>query len=436
MDVESGVRPLEVVGLMRCSARLAVCATLIAVPLAAGPAQAGWFDWSRAPRSQVAQPDPEPADQPTKRRTHHSTRYDKEAGKFPTPTGPLTIIVSIAKQRVMLFSDGKIIAEAPVSTGTAGHETPLGVFAVISKARYHESNIYSGAPMPYMERITWSGIALHEGPLPGHAASHGCIRLPGPFAASLFKISKLGTRVIVVRDPVAPVEISSPRLFVSKQPDAASEALSAKGPATIGTVQVADVRAAGAASDSLAGENVAAKLAVPDIIKLPEQNAASLPDAAKPAAEPRQRKGPVQVFVSRKTGRLYVRQDFAPLFDAAVTIADPDKAWGTHVFTAMAIKDGQVRWTSVTIPSGSLPKAEHGRSGKKLSQKEIDRRDKLALDLAHAPQAAEALERFEMPKEAVDRISELLAPGSSLIVSDNALSDETGSETDFIVTTQ
>jgi lipoprotein-anchoring transpeptidase ErfK/SrfK len=424
---------LEVVGSVKPSLRLAVCLTLIGMPLAAAPAQASWFDWSGATRGQISQSDPAPADQP-KRRAHRSTRYDKAAGKFPTPTGPLTIVVSIAKQRVTLFSDGKQIAEAPVSTGTAGHETPLGVFAVISKARYHESNIYSGAPMPYMERITWSGIALHEGPLPGHAASHGCIRLPGSFAASLFKITKLGARVIVVRDPVAPVEIKSARLFTPKLPSAPGEppkeVPSAAAPATTGTVQLVDARDDGVKPDGTAGEDFAAKLAVAGIIKLPGRQAA-LPDAAKPA-EAQKKKGAVQVFVSRKTGRLYVRQNFAPLFDAAVTIADPDKPWGTHVFTAMEIKDGKARWTALTIPSGYASKPEHG---KKLSTKDTERRAKLAFDLAQAPQAAEALERFEMPKDAVDRISELLVPGSSLIVSDNALSDETGEDTDFIVAT-
>jgi hypothetical protein len=390
----------------------------MALPLPA--AQAGWLDRPAFARGDVYSVEPAPADQPAKRHVHKARQKDHDVGKLPAPTGPLTIVVSIAKQRVTLFSDGKEIAQAPVSTGTAGHETPMGVFAVISKARYHESNIYSGAAMPYMERITWSGIALHEGPLPGHAASHGCIRLPGSFAASLFKISKLGARVIIARDPVAPVEIASARLFVPKKPDE-----------TTGTVQVADATPA-VKSDSPIGENVAAKFAVPDIIKLPAEKSAALPDPAKPA-EAQKKKGPVQVFVSRKTGRLYVRQDFAPLFDAAVTIADPDKAWGTHVFTAMEIKDGQVRWNALTIPSGVAPKLDRGR---KLSQKEIERREKLAYDLTHTASAAEALERFEMPKDAVDRISELLAQGSSLIVSDNALSDETGSETDFIVATQ
>jgi hypothetical protein len=420
------VRPLEVVGLVKACARPATCLILLAA-FSAGPAQAGWFDWSRVPREQAA---PDPGFDPPVKRRAHSTRFDKDAAKFPAPTGPLQIVVSIAKQRVALFSDGKQIAEAPVSTGTFGHETPLGVFAVISKARYHESNLYSSAPMPYMQRITWSGIALHEGPLPGHAASHGCIRLPGPFASGLFKVTKLGVRVIIVRDPVAPVEIKSARLFTPKLPEPPHEAPSASVPTT-GTVQIA---ARSATVESPTVENVAAKLAVPDIATLPGANV-SLPDPVKPA-ETRKHKGPVQVFVSRKTGKVYVRQGFAPLFDMPVTIADPDKPWGTHVFTAMAIKDGQARWTAVTVPSGYAPKAEHGRGAKKLSQKEIDRRAKLVFDLTHAPAAAEALERFEMPKEAVERISELLAVGSSLIVSDNALSEETGSETDFIVATQ
>jgi hypothetical protein len=430
------VRPLEIGGLVKFCARLAACVAVFAA-FSAVPAQAGWFDWSRAPAEQAA-PDFVP-DQPVKRRpprAPRSTKYDKDAGKFGKPTGPLHIVVSVAKQRVTLFSDGKQIAEAPVSTGTLGHETPLGVFAVIAKARYHESNLYSSAPMPYMERITWSGIALHEGPLPGHAASHGCIRLPGAFAASLFKITKLGARVIIVRDPVAPVDIKSARLFTPKLPEAPQDVPSASVPTT-GSVQIAEARAAAAGlkpdSATPVAENVAVRLAVPDIVKLPDAKA-PLPDAVKPA-ETRKRKGPVQVFVSRKTGKLYVRQDFTPLFDMPVTIADPDKPWGTHVFTAMEIKDNQVRWTAVTIPSGTVPKAEQGRGAKKLSPKEIERRAKLTFNLAHAPAAAEALERFEMPKEAVDRISELLAPGSSLIVSDNALSEETGAETDFVVAT-
>jgi lipoprotein-anchoring transpeptidase ErfK/SrfK len=439
---------LEVVCRMNARWAPVVAACLMVAMPPAAQAQMRGFDWSRAP-SFFGQPEayPEPPAEalPVKRRPpHRSTKFDKDAGKFGTPAGPLAIVVSIAKQRVTLFADGKPIAEAPVSTGTAGHETPMGIFAVIAKSRFHESNIYSGAPMPYMERITWSGIALHEGPLPGHAASHGCIRLPGSFASSLFKITKLGARVVIVRDPVAPVAFASARLFVPKKPEDKPTDLPADVP--VAAAPQSPVVVAEAATFSAKTDGTATVEAKPDghgglgapavIAKLDEKLGTLPPETVKPAIAVKKRKGAVQVFVSRKTGRLYVRQDFTPLFDMPVTIADPSKPWGTHIFTAMEIKDGQVRWTALTIPSGYAPKAEPKRGAKKLSQKEIDRRDKLAFDLAHAPAAAEALERFEMPKEAVDRISELLAQGSALIVSDNGLSEETGLETDFVVATQ
>jgi len=97
-------------------------------------------------------------------------------------------------QRVTLYDDGVRVAQGPVATGMRGYATPTGVFSVIQKDRYHRSNLYSNAPMPYMQRITWSGVALHEGPLPGHPASHGCIRLSHDFASRLWLITKLGVR--------------------------------------------------------------------------------------------------------------------------------------------------------------------------------------------------------------------------------------------------
>src|SRR5262249_22079332 len=100
----------------------------------------------------------------------------KDQGQNAT-NGPLQIIISIANQRISVYDNGSLIARSSVSTGVRSHPTPLGVFSIISKQRWHRSNIYSGAPMPYMQRITWSGIALHAGVVPGHPASHGCIRL-------------------------------------------------------------------------------------------------------------------------------------------------------------------------------------------------------------------------------------------------------------------
>src|ERR1043166_5383274 len=132
------------------------------------------------------------------------------------PQDPLTLVISIKSQKVSLYGNGKLIETSIISTGTPGHDTPLGVFSVIEKDRHHRSNIYSNAPMPYMQRITWSGVALHEGFVTGRPASHGCIRLPQAFAARLWEITQLGVRVVVAPDDVAPVSIAHDRLFAMK----------------------------------------------------------------------------------------------------------------------------------------------------------------------------------------------------------------------------
>ena len=117
---------------------------------------------------------------------------------------PVLAVISIGSQRISVYGPDGLVTRAPVSTGQAGHPTPTGVFSVIQKNRWHRSNIYSGAPMPYMQRLTWSGIAMHEGHLPGYPASHGCIRLPGAFARELFSTTKMGMRVIVTFSDATP----------------------------------------------------------------------------------------------------------------------------------------------------------------------------------------------------------------------------------------
>ena len=119
--------------------------------------------------------------------------------------GPLIGVVSIGDQHVTIFSGDSVVARSPVSTGMSGRRTPTGVFSVIGKERYHESNLYSNAPMPWMQRITWSGVAMHEGHLPGYPASHGCIRMPGDFAQRLFGMTRVGMRVIVADGDLKPV---------------------------------------------------------------------------------------------------------------------------------------------------------------------------------------------------------------------------------------
>src|SRR6202040_4175351 len=136
------------------------------------------------------------------------TTAPREAGE------PIMAIVSIETQQVTFYDSEGWILRAPVSTGTTGRETPAGVFAVIEKDKDHHSTLYDDAWMPNMQRITWNGIALHGGPLPGHAASHGGVRMPYDFAEKLFDKTWIGMRVIISPNDAAPVEIFHPALFV------------------------------------------------------------------------------------------------------------------------------------------------------------------------------------------------------------------------------
>ena len=116
-----------------------------------------------------------------------------------------------------VYGDGVHFADTSIATGVPSLPTPLGVFSVIQKQVFHRSNIYSNAPMPYMQRITWSGVAMHEGENIGHRASHGCIRMPRDFAVRLYRLTKLGTRVIIANSELKPVEFADPHLFVHKE---------------------------------------------------------------------------------------------------------------------------------------------------------------------------------------------------------------------------
>lgn len=131
----------------------------------------------------------------------------------PKPVSPMLLLVSIRKQRVRAFDVTGELNSSRISTGMSGFDTPTGVFSVLEKKEYHESNIYEGAPMPFMQRLTWSGIALHAGVVPGYRASHGCIRLPASFAQSIFGVTKVGTRVIVTQDETDPIPFDHRNLF-------------------------------------------------------------------------------------------------------------------------------------------------------------------------------------------------------------------------------
>src|SRR5437870_3006320 len=141
----------------------------------------------------------------------------REAGE------PIMAVVSIKSQQVTFYDADGWILRAPVSTGVKGRETPAGVFAVVEKDKDHHSSMYDDAWMPNMQRITWNGVALHGGPLPGYAASHGCVRMPYGFAEKLFDKTWIGMRVIIAPNDVEPVEFTHPALFVPN-PDALAAA--------------------------------------------------------------------------------------------------------------------------------------------------------------------------------------------------------------------
>ena len=349
---------------------------------------------------------------PFKHKHHHrptNSELAKNARPEDPPKGPLQIIISIADQRVSLFDNGTLIARSSVSTGTQGHPTPLGVFSVISKQRWHRSNIYSAAPMPYMQRITWSGIALHAGVVPGRPASHGCIRLKNDFAIRLWHLTKRGTRVIIVHDDVQPVEITNPHLFEPKAVSGSQEFQTA-------TVAGKSIGTAAATHGSPVSN-----------AETPE--ATSLQGSA-PAGVAPQKVVPISIFVSRKLSKLFVRQNFTPLFDVPVKIQNPEEPLGTHVFTAMEFQNegAAIRWTVLSIPE-EFPR---------ISERATKEREAPARQTAPVPSPDKgnaALDRIEIPRDTVERISELLTPASSLIISDNGFSHETGKDTDFIVVT-
>jgi len=335
---------------------------------------------------------------------------------------PIMAIVSIKSQQVTFYDADGWILRAPVSTGVAGRETPAGIFAVIEKEKDHHSTMYDDAWMPNMQRITWNGIALHGGPLPGYAASHGCIRMPYGFAEKLYDKTWIGMRVIISPNDAAPVEISHPALFApnaeasaaaparadtlgreaAEAKKAADEAKKAAARATRETTSltaalrklkslktradaelaVADRALAAATTDEAkaraeerrqkasaraaeAGTQLDtatadaqskrdAAVAAKDALKAAATKKAA---AAKAANEAKLALEPVSIYISRATQKLYVRRnthkrwpDGGEVFDSSievpVTIRDPDKPIGTHVFTAMARKGEGLRWTA------------------------------------------------------------------------------------------
>jgi L,D-transpeptidase-like protein len=432
----------------------------------------GWTSWRRVLASGVALTfiaslvgSADAASRYTRTQTASNKRVPAKAPFGELPKGPLQMVVSIGGQHVTLYANGQRIEQAKVSTGTPGHPTPLGVFSVIEKDRYHRSNLYDSAPMFYMHRLTWSGVAMHEGVLPGFAASHGCIRMPTGFVSRLWQISKLGVRVVIARNDPAPYEFDHPKLFNPRlrpvaqlfQAEPASrpvllaqatvtDAVEPPQPTTQGEApavsQPAEAETTGVTPPAQATDAPADAPAATPAVETglePEKREPTEAEPRKPASprnragEPVKTSGQVAVFISKREKKIYVRQGFIPVFEMPIEIANPEQPLGTHVFTAMGLQDGgdRMRWNAISMLAENLSRSVDIRGGKKGRNAE----PVVAHD-GKPSTAAEALNRINLPPEAVERISELLTPGSSLVVSDHGLGRETGRYTEFIVLTQ
>jgi len=342
------------------------------------------------------------------------------AGLPDRPRGTIILAVSLADQRLTIWEDGVVVGRSMVSTGVAGHETPRGVFTLLQKKRMHRSNIYSDAPMPFMQRITWSGVALHQGHVTGRPASHGCIRLPADVAKKLFGYTRVGARVIITDQPVTPADFAHPRLFAAMSWDTPPPTPPAP-PATVlpqavlPPVQVeapaAEPRAFGESASLIktAYPPPEATLAdAPVVITPVEPEPAPTPKAEAPKPQP-QPLGHVSIFISGKERKLFIRQGFEPVYESPVEI-DAGVALGAHLFTAMEARPqaGFTRWSLVSLP----------------------------VKDARGLSASEALDRIQIPEEARIEVGRRLSAGASLVISDQGLGRETGkTATDFVVLT-
>lgn len=369
---------------------------------------------------------------------------------------PIQVIVSLPDQNLTVYVADKPLVTSRISSGKVGYSTPSGVFSILGKNKFHRSNIYSGAPMPFMQRLTWSGIALHgSNSVPNRPASHGCVRLPTSFASQLFSFTQRGVHVVIANELVKPQEIAHETLFEPRAPLARGthpaeadpvpqltdeEKRIARLPLRIlvtrfsGREQLMDVQSQLAELgfepgeiDGYMGPDTA------NAIKRFQTEHDLRPDGLvsdgliEKLYEAAGKGEPVD-------GRLYVRQNFKPVFEAPVTIRDGERPIGAHLYTVMHFEDGEtaVRWLSITLTNGS-PINRHDRANTTDSAEQSEPAD----DDLIASNAEEALSRIVIPADVRRRISEMLTPGSSLAISNDGLSYETTPKgTDFIVLMQ
>jgi hypothetical protein len=220
------------------------------------------------------------------------------------PAGPIVVVVSLDDQRVIVYRNGIAIGWASASSGKPGHETPTGVFVILQKDKDHRSSIYNNAAMPYTQRLTWDGVALHAGGLPGYPSSHGCVHLPSAFAEALFAVSPMGMTVVVADTRSAPADVAHPPLT--------------------------------APVDAVSGT----ALELPRLA--PDQRFRWNPERAP--------EGPVTVLLSTADQRLLVLRNGTEIGRTRVVLPRPDLRLGSHVYVVSALRDGVPEWQAVGVP--------------------------------------------------------------------------------------
>ncbi|WP_043614074.1 L,D-transpeptidase family protein [Ensifer sp. ZNC0028] len=383
---------------------------------------------------------------------------------FAGSRGPLQIIVSKDQQSLVVYDGDAVIATSPVSTGKAGHTTPSGIFSILEKRRHHKSNIYSNAPMPFMQRLTWSGIALHgSNHVPDYPASHGCVRLPSQFAASLYKMTERGVHVLISDRQITPLEVKSALLFrpapIDLQPPLSDV------PLRPAISQAGDTPVEVAMREPPGGANSARSTEEPIRILITRSDArdtmrevqSSLDFLGYAPGAIDGHAGPATIAALRafqasegldgdgkltpeltdrllrkagrtppQNGKILVRQGFKPLFEAGLTIDKPEEALGTHFlqFRHNEEQGAEGKWFGVSLEN-HLPASTKKRLGISMEA------DPFAYNGIQR-----TLARMTISDDVRKRVEALLAEGSSLSIADMESGLETGQGTDFITITR
>jgi hypothetical protein len=301
---------------------------------------------------------------------------DLQGGEFvwmpeAAPAGPLVVLVSLDQQFAYVYRNGVLIGYCPVATGKPGHETPTGVFTILQKDKDHVSSLYN-AKMPYTERLTWSGIALHAGSIPGYPNSHGCVHLPLEFSRLLFDLEHLGGTVVIADGHSGPAEAAHPGMVLSPMLAAGDPAVPVLGD------EAYDWR--------------------PD--ESPE--------------------GPVNVLISSADRKVYVYRNGIEIGFSEIAVERPDMRVAEGIYTVL---EGVGEHESPWLPDRPAPRWMTVWTDAEGPVTEAT--------LAANPDSA--VNRIQIPEYFAVRVWEILAPGSTIVITNRAASPETRSETDFVV---